>query len=74
MVIKTVGKVYEAIDIFFGRLLRSRKSRRYDLSPPVHCLLDCVRLYGSGQRFGTQTVLVHIHGSFQLLRIDPAQI
>ncbi len=40
IVIKTVGKVYEAIDIFFGRLLRSRKSRRYDLSPPIHCLLD----------------------------------
>ena len=40
MVIKTVGKVYEAIDIFFGRLLRYQKSWRYDLTPPIHCLLD----------------------------------
>ena len=40
MVIKTVGKVYEAIDIFFGRLLRSQKSWRYDLTHPIHCLLD----------------------------------
>lgn len=39
-----------------------------------HIFGDGMRRYGSGQRFGTQTVLVHIHGSFQLLRIDPAQI